>query len=181
MDDTLLILLNADHTPPFTLPAHKRGVRWQQLLDTDARGVSPRHVTVLKGGERYEVEARSVRVLRLRPAGSTRRDLRSVVHRDNQRQGPPLGRFGADSHRLTKCLPRAVSKRRFSPAGCPIPRVPWSFLARPILQSSPLQRQTFSSTFQATDCIALTLQNGVVRVSKDGFKHAGSLAASHCF
>jgi glycogen operon protein len=76
VDDTLLILLNAHHTPlPFTLPAHKRGVRWQQLLDTDARGVSPKHVTVLKGGERYEVEARSVRVLRLRPAGSTRRDL----------------------------------------------------------------------------------------------------------
>ena len=76
VDDTLLILLNAHHTPlPFTLPAHKRGVRWQQLLDTDARGVSPKYVTVLKGGERYEVEARSVRVLRLRPAGSTRRDL----------------------------------------------------------------------------------------------------------
>jgi hypothetical protein len=37
--------------------------------------VSPKHVTVLKGGERYEVEARSVRVLRLVPAGSTRRDL----------------------------------------------------------------------------------------------------------
>ena len=76
VDDTLLILLNAHHTPlPFTLPAHKRGVRWQQLLDTDAKGVSPKYVTVLRGGERYEVEARSVRVLRLRPAGSTRRDL----------------------------------------------------------------------------------------------------------
>jgi glycogen operon protein len=76
VDDTLLILLNAHDTPlPFTLPAHKRGVRWQQLLDTDAKGVSPKYVTVLKGGERYEVEARSVRVLRLRPAGSTRRDL----------------------------------------------------------------------------------------------------------
>jgi len=76
VDDTLLILLNAHDTPlPFTLPAHKRGVRWQQLLDTDAKGVSPKYVTVLKGGERYEVEARSVRVLRLVPAGATRRDL----------------------------------------------------------------------------------------------------------
>jgi len=76
VDDTLLILLNAHDTPlPFTLPAHKRGVRWHQLLDTDAKGVSPKYVTVLKGGERYEIEARSVRVLRLRPAGSTRRDL----------------------------------------------------------------------------------------------------------
>jgi hypothetical protein len=34
--------------------------------------------------------------------------------------------------------------RRFSSAGCPSPRVPWSFLARSILQSPPLQRQTFS-------------------------------------
>ena len=76
VDDTLLILLNALDTPlPFTLPAHKRGVRWHQLLDTDAKGVSPKYVTVLKGGERYEVEARSVRVLRVVPAGSTRRDL----------------------------------------------------------------------------------------------------------
>jgi isoamylase len=76
VDDTLLILLNAHDTPlPFTLPAHKRGVRWQQLLDTDAKGVSPKYVTVLKGGERFEVEARSVRVLRLVPAGATRRDL----------------------------------------------------------------------------------------------------------
>ena len=76
VDDTLLILLNAQHTPlPFTLPAHKPGVRWQQLLDTDARGASPKQVTVMKGGEQYEIEARSVRVLRLRPAGSTRRDL----------------------------------------------------------------------------------------------------------
>jgi transposase InsO family protein len=33
----LLVLLNAHHEPlPFTLPAHKRSVRWQMILDTAA-------------------------------------------------------------------------------------------------------------------------------------------------
>ncbi|WP_447973093.1 glycogen debranching protein GlgX [Nitrospira sp. Kam-Ns4a] len=66
MEDTLLVLLNAHHEPlPFTLPAHRRGVRWEPLLDT----ASPDHgkrVTVFKGGERYELEGRSLALLRLR-------------------------------------------------------------------------------------------------------------------
>ena len=34
--ETLLILLNAHHEPlTFTLPAHKRGVRWEHLLSTE--------------------------------------------------------------------------------------------------------------------------------------------------
>jgi len=66
VDDTLLILLNAHHEPlSFTLPAHKRGVRWQPVLDTAASGTSPKHITTLKGGERYDVEARALVVLRL--------------------------------------------------------------------------------------------------------------------
>ena len=37
LDDMLLVLLNAHHEPlPFTLPAHKRSVRWQMILDTAA-------------------------------------------------------------------------------------------------------------------------------------------------
>ena len=70
VDDTLLILLNAHHELlSFTLPAHKRGVRWQPILDSAATEVSPKHVTILKGGERYEVEARSLVVLRLQDKG----------------------------------------------------------------------------------------------------------------
>jgi isoamylase len=66
VDDTLLILLNAHHGPlAFTLPAHKRGVRWQPMLDTSVAGDGEKSVALLKGGERYELEARSIAVLRL--------------------------------------------------------------------------------------------------------------------
>ena len=67
VDDTLLILLNADHTPlTFTLPAHKRGVRWDPLIDTSANKQHPKKALPLKGGEQYERASRSVAVLRLR-------------------------------------------------------------------------------------------------------------------
>ena len=58
------MLLNAHHEPrPFTLPAHKRGVRWQPVFDT-ANG---KQIKILKGGFHYDLEARSLAVLRLRP------------------------------------------------------------------------------------------------------------------
>jgi glycogen operon protein len=67
VDDTLLILLNAHHTElAFTLPAHKRGVRWDPLIDTAASHKYPRKVLPLKGGDQYELAPRSVAVLRLR-------------------------------------------------------------------------------------------------------------------
>lgn len=66
VDDTLLILLNAHHTPlAFTLPAHKSGIRWCPLLDTALAGETGKPVTILKGGERYDMEGRSIAVLRL--------------------------------------------------------------------------------------------------------------------
>lgn len=66
IDDTLLVLLNAHHEPlSFTLPAHKRGVKWQPLFDTAIDAGTEKLVFVLKGGERYELEARSIAVLRL--------------------------------------------------------------------------------------------------------------------
>jgi isoamylase len=66
VDDTLLILLNAHHTPlPFTLPAHKSGIRWCPVLDTALIGETEKPVTILKGGERYDMEARAIAVLRL--------------------------------------------------------------------------------------------------------------------
>ena len=64
--DTLLILLNAHHEMrPFTLPAHKRGVRWELLLDTVGAERS-REVKLLKGGDPYDLEARSLAIFRLR-------------------------------------------------------------------------------------------------------------------
>ncbi len=66
VDDTLLILINAHHAPlAFTLPAHRREVRWQPILDTSISADSEKLVPNLKGGGRYELEARSIAVLQL--------------------------------------------------------------------------------------------------------------------
>jgi len=64
-DDTLLILLNAHHEPvPFILPAHRRGVRWEVVLDTRARN-GLRRLRPIRGGEPYDLEGRCLAVLRL--------------------------------------------------------------------------------------------------------------------
>ncbi|MGH7824244.1 MAG: glycogen debranching protein GlgX [Candidatus Binatia bacterium] len=64
VDDTLLILLNAHHERmSFVLPAHRRKVRWQVVLDTSRPSMKQgrsRH-----GGDAYELEARSLALLRL--------------------------------------------------------------------------------------------------------------------
>ena len=66
-DETFLMLLNAHHEPrPFTLPAHKRGVRWQPVFDTALYDRNGKPVTLLRGGDQYDLEARSLAVLRLR-------------------------------------------------------------------------------------------------------------------
>jgi isoamylase len=67
VDDTFLLLLNAHHEPrPFTLPAHKRGVRWQPVFDTALYDSNEKPFTLLRGGDQYDLEARSLAVLRLR-------------------------------------------------------------------------------------------------------------------
>jgi glycogen operon protein len=67
LDETFLVLLNAHHEPrPFTLPAHKRGVRWQPVFDTASYDTSGKPVTLFRGGDQYDLEARSLAVLRLR-------------------------------------------------------------------------------------------------------------------
>jgi len=66
VDDTLLILLNAHHAPlAFTLPAHKRGIRWCPLVDTAVAADTKKTVTSFKGGERYKMDSRSIAVLQL--------------------------------------------------------------------------------------------------------------------
>ncbi len=66
-DDTFLILLNAHHEPiTFVLPAHKRGVRWELVFDTRdglPAGTRSQH---LKGGASYDLEHRSMALLRAR-------------------------------------------------------------------------------------------------------------------
>lgn len=66
VDDTLVLLLNAHHaTVPFTLPAHRAGVRWELILDT-REPAGRRRRRPMKGGEAYDLEGRSVALLRLR-------------------------------------------------------------------------------------------------------------------
>jgi glycogen operon protein len=65
-DDTLLILLNAHHEPiPFVLPAHRARIRWELLLDT-REPTGRRRQRPLRGGETYDLEARSLVLLSLR-------------------------------------------------------------------------------------------------------------------
>jgi glycogen operon protein len=65
VDDTLMILLNAYHEPiDFVLPAHRRGASWDVVLDTRTANGRRRH-RALKGGEHYDLAARSLAMLRL--------------------------------------------------------------------------------------------------------------------
>ncbi|HEV8540099.1 MAG TPA: glycogen debranching protein GlgX [Nitrospiraceae bacterium] len=66
-DDTFLVLLNAHHERLlFTLPAHRRGVRWEFVLDTNGASKNgSKGIEMMKGGEAYNLEARSLAVLRL--------------------------------------------------------------------------------------------------------------------
>lgn len=67
--DTLLILLNPHHEAvPFILPAHRSGVRWEPILDTAMQEINEygdKH-RQFRGGESYNLQARSLAVLRLR-------------------------------------------------------------------------------------------------------------------
>ena len=66
MDDTFLVLLNAHHEPMgFTLPAHRKNVRREPMLDT-REPTGRRRTRPYRGGQTYEMEARSLVVLRLR-------------------------------------------------------------------------------------------------------------------
>ena len=66
IDDSFLLLINAHHERVlFTLPAHRKEVRWEPMLDT--RGpLNPKHLKPFKGGQKYNVGARSLALLRLR-------------------------------------------------------------------------------------------------------------------
>jgi len=65
LDDTLLILLNAHHEPVnFVLPAHRRKVRWQVVFDTREEKIKHRQ-RLIRGGNDYPLEARSMALLRL--------------------------------------------------------------------------------------------------------------------
>src|SRR5262245_51384023 len=65
-DDTLLLVLNAYWEPlDVVLPAHKAGLRWEVVLDTRAADGRVKH-RPLKAGETWQLEPRSLALLRLR-------------------------------------------------------------------------------------------------------------------
>jgi isoamylase len=74
MGDTLVLLLNAGDDPvPFVLPATSPIERWETLIDTADPWLPSRR---LRAGDRYELQARSMAVLRL---NCRREDLRRAA------------------------------------------------------------------------------------------------------
>ena len=66
LDDTLLVLLNAHHEPvAFILPAHKRSIRWQMIVDTATPKQGKKPPTLLRGGTPYNLHARSLAILQV--------------------------------------------------------------------------------------------------------------------
>jgi glycogen operon protein len=66
VDDTLLILLNAHYEGVgFILPAHRRKVRWEVVLDTNDPTPGKKKPRLMRGGEVYELNARTLVLLRL--------------------------------------------------------------------------------------------------------------------
>lgn len=64
--ETFLLLLNAHHEPiSFTLPAHKKGVRWVSIFDTSDVARTKRG-PLYKGGEEYGLRDRTCALLRLK-------------------------------------------------------------------------------------------------------------------
>ena len=71
--DTLLLMLNAGAgAVPFVLPPLSANERWETLLDTADPWRAPRR---LHGSDRYELQARSLAVLRLGKRTEERRSL----------------------------------------------------------------------------------------------------------
>jgi isoamylase len=96
VDDTLLILLNAHHEPiPFTLPAHRRKVRWEVVLDTYDPSLDRKKRRLMRGGEIYDLKDRSLVVLCLPnvvegddKSADGRSDLRRVHRKTESRISP---------------------------------------------------------------------------------------------
>jgi isoamylase len=86
-DDSLLILLNAHYEAiPFTLPAHRRKVRWEVVLDTCEPHLDRKKHRLMRGGENYDLKERALVILRL-PSGETEErngDSRAASRRSRQ-------------------------------------------------------------------------------------------------
>jgi glycogen operon protein len=67
--DTVLILLNAHHEAiPFTLPTTRKEHRWERLFDTASVGPAEAARQIAQGGDKYNLQGRSLAVLVARTA-----------------------------------------------------------------------------------------------------------------
>ncbi len=92
VDDTLLILLNAYHEAiRFTLPAHRRKVRWEVVMDTNDSQFGKTAHRAMRGGDTYDLKARSLALLRLpKPSEGENGGESRVVSRRARRNGAAL-------------------------------------------------------------------------------------------
>ena len=92
VDDTLLILLNAYHEAiRFTLPAHRRKVRWEVVMDTNDSQFGKTAHRAMRGGDTYDLKARSLALLRLpKPSEGENGSESRVVSRRARRNGAAL-------------------------------------------------------------------------------------------
>jgi len=82
VDQTLLILLNAHYEPiPFILPVHQANMQWQEIVNTKEATGRPQQ-RLLHGGVAYELEARSLALLRLSRIGEVEREGDMIVDND---------------------------------------------------------------------------------------------------
>jgi glycogen operon protein len=71
--DSLVLLLNAgERSTPFVLPATSPAERWETLIDTADPWLPARR---LRAGDRYELQARSMAVLKLNCRKEDRRRI----------------------------------------------------------------------------------------------------------
>jgi len=90
VDDTLLILLNAHHEAlPFTLPAHRRKVRWEILLDTYEATLDRKKRRPMRGGDVYDLKDRSIALLRL-PRSTESEEKRSRSRAASHQSTSPI-------------------------------------------------------------------------------------------
>ena len=77
---------------PFTVPAHRRKVRWQLVLDTFAPSIDRKRQHLMRGGEIYDLKERSLVLLRLPLNGDGEEKtsvVRTAARRNHREAGSP--------------------------------------------------------------------------------------------
>ena len=69
VDDIFLMLLNAYHElVPFTMPVHKKKIRWECVFDT-TRPQNPKRTKLVRGGQQYDLGPRALALFKVSGEG----------------------------------------------------------------------------------------------------------------